>query len=292
VELHPIVADPAVTLVTLQLPGGPLAALRREPAGRPTGATVLMVPGYTGSKEDFRLLLPLLAAAGHPVLAVDQRGQFQSPGPDDPAAYAVDALGTELLHVIDALGGEPVHLVGHSFGGLVSRSAVLQRPGAFRSLVLMSSGPAALGGQRAEMMQFLRPLVEAGGLPAVRQALDAVEADDPRAQAYGDELRDFLRARFLAGSAEGLLAMGDALLGEPDRVGDLRAAGLPVLVLHGEHDDAWPPEVQTEMASRLGAEHAVIPGAVHSPAVEAVEPTATALLAFWAGLDEARPGPQ
>jgi pimeloyl-ACP methyl ester carboxylesterase len=284
VELHPIVADPATQLVTLDLPGGPLAALRRDPDGPATGATVLLVPGYTGSKEDFRLLAPLLAAAGHPTVSIDQRGQFQSPGPDDAAAYAVEALGTELLHVVDALGGEPVHLVGHSFGGLVSRSAVLQRTSAFRSLVLMSSGPAALGGNRAEMMQFLRPLVEAGGLPAVREALDAVEADDPRAQAYGDELRDFLRARFLAGSAEGLLAMGDALLGEPDRVAELHAAGLPVLVLHGEHDDAWSPEVQTEMAARLGAEHAVIPDAVHSPAVEAVEPTGKALLAFWAGL--------
>ncbi len=281
-ELHPIVADPATELVTLDLPQGPLAALRRDPDGPATGRTVVLVPGYTGSKEDFRLLAPLLAAGGHPTVSLDQRGQFQTPGPDDPAAYAVDTLGRELLDVVDALGGEPVHLLGHSFGGLVSRSAVLQRREAFRSLVLMSSGPGALGGQRAEMMQFLRPLVEAGGLPAVREALDAVEADDPRAQAYGDELRDFLRARFLAGSAEGLLAMGDALLGEPDRVAELAAADLPVLVLHGEHDDAWTPEAQADMAVRLGAEHVVIPDAQHSPAVEAVEPTAKALLAFWA----------
>ena len=45
-----------------------------------TGAPVLLVPGYTGSKEDFIAVLAPLAAAGHEVLAIDQRGQYESPG--------------------------------------------------------------------------------------------------------------------------------------------------------------------------------------------------------------------
>ena len=43
--------------------------------------TVLLVPGYTGSKEDFIALLGPLAAAGRRVVAVDLRG----PVPDAPA---------------------------------------------------------------------------------------------------------------------------------------------------------------------------------------------------------------
>ena len=38
--------------------------------------------------------------------------------------------------------------------------------------------------------------------------------------------------------------MGDALRSEPDRIDELKAAGVPTLVLYGEHDDAWPPTVQ------------------------------------------------
>jgi len=90
-----------------------------------------------------------------------------------------------------------------------------------------------------------------------------------------------LRDRMLASSPRALLGMADALTGEPDRVAELRATGLPVLVLHGEADDAWLPDLQAEMAVRLGAQHAVIPDAQHSPAVENVEATAKALLAFW-----------
>ncbi|MCW2777268.1 MAG: alpha/beta hydrolase fold protein [Frankiales bacterium] len=270
---------PGARPTVLDLPSGPLAAHVQEPSGT-ARATVLLVPGFTGSKEDFRLLLPPLAEAGLRAVAVDQRGQYESPGPDDDAAYAVEALGAHLVEAARSLEA-PVHLVGHSFGGLVSRAAVLQDPKAFASLVLMSSGPGALGGTRADMMQFLRPLVEQGGLPAVRAAVEAVEAEDPRAQAFSQDFRDFLRARFLASSQTGLLAMGDALLGEPDRVADLAAAGVRTLVLHGADDDAWTPASQADMAVRLGAEHVVVAGAAHSPAVENAPDTLAALLVFW-----------
>jgi pimeloyl-ACP methyl ester carboxylesterase len=56
---------------------------------------------------------------------------------------------------------------------------------------------------------------------------------------------------------------------------------MPVLVLYGENDDAWAPEEQALMAERLGARRVVIPGAAHSPAVEAPETTASALTTFW-----------
>ena len=78
-SLHPVCADLDVELVLLDVPGGPLAALRAEPSGERL-TPVLMLPGYTGSKEDFRLLVRPLVDAGHPVVLLDQRGQHQSPG--------------------------------------------------------------------------------------------------------------------------------------------------------------------------------------------------------------------
>ena len=75
--------------------------------------------------------------------------------------------------------------------------------------------------------------------------------------------------------------MADAMTTEPDRVAELAATGVPVLVAHGVADDAWTPEAQAEMAVRLRARHEVIPGSIHSPAVENPARTLEVLLDFW-----------
>jgi pimeloyl-ACP methyl ester carboxylesterase len=114
----------------------------------------LLVPGYTGSKEDFLAILDLLADDSRHVIAIDQRGQFETAGAGDPAGYAAAALGADILAIMQATGAR--HLVGHSYGGLIAREAVLAGTGAdFASFTLMSSGPGALTGPRAEDLRAM-----------------------------------------------------------------------------------------------------------------------------------------
>jgi pimeloyl-ACP methyl ester carboxylesterase len=264
---------------------GPLTAL--DTGGEAPRGTVLMVAGYTGSKEDFAPLLAPLAEAGYRVVALDQRGQYESPGPDDPSAYSVVELGLDVVAVAGVLrgeSGEPLHLVGHSFGGLVSRAAVLAGPTVFSSLTLLGSGPSELTGRRADLLDHLGPLLDAGGVRLVHETLEQVAMTDPRAQAVPAPTREFYSRRFLRNSEAGLRGMAAAMLSEPDRVADLAATGVPVLVAHGEADDAWLPHVQADMAERLGARHEVIHNSIHSPAVENPPRTLEILLDFWAGV--------
>jgi pimeloyl-ACP methyl ester carboxylesterase len=268
---------------------GPLAALDTGPAD---GGTVLLVAGYTGSKEDFAPLLTPIADAGLRAVAIDQRGQFESPGPEDPAGYSVAELATDVVTVARALRARtegPLHLLGHSFGGLVCRAAVLAAPGLFDSLTLLGSGPGRLTGPRVELLDHLSPLLDAGGVQLVNDTLEQLAMTDPRAQAVPAPTTAFLRRRFLANSAAGLRGMADAMLGEPDRVAELAATGLPVLVAHGIADDAWSPAAQADMARRLGARHEVIGHAVHSPAIENPARTLEVLLSFWASPTAAAP---
>ncbi|HEY0485715.1 MAG TPA: alpha/beta hydrolase [Mycobacteriales bacterium] len=262
-----------------------VAVLDTPPApDAPRRATALLVPGYTGTKEDFAPVLDGLADRGHRVVAMDQPGQYESVGPDEPAAYTVRWLGSVVRAVAASLDA-PVHLLGHSFGGLVVREAAIAEPALFRSVTLLGSGPAAIGGSRKDRMAYVEPLLAAGGMQAVYDGVEQLARLDPTWSASPAELREFLRVRFLASSGPGLKGMGDALLNEPDRVDELRAAGLPMLVCHGEHDDAWLPATQAAMARRLGSRHEVVAGAVHSPAVEAPEDTVEVLARFWADVE-------
>jgi pimeloyl-ACP methyl ester carboxylesterase len=275
----------AARAITLSADTGPIAALRN---GSDSAPDVLLLPGYTGSKEDFAPLLDPLAQAGFRVTAVDLPGQYQSAGPDDPAAYTPDALGAVVLSIARAMAtardtggpGAPVHLVGHSFGGLVSRAAAVAQPNLFADVVLLSSGPGAIGGPRRQRIEELAPLL-ALGLEVVYDAMQAAIVAEAGYVAPPAPLAEFLRNRFLASPPAMLAGMGDALRAEPDRVAELRATGLPLLVVTGEHDDAWPPGVQAAMARRLAAPHVLVPRAAHSPAVENTAATAAALIAFW-----------
>lgn len=253
---------------------GEFAVLDAEPV-RDSAGTLLLVPGYTGSKEDFIALLGPLAEAGYRAVAVDGRGQHQTPGPPGRAAYGIGALAEDVLAQAAALGGR-VHLLGHSLGGLVARGAVIKDPAPFRSLTLVSSGPG-----RIARWQRWRVRALCAGLP-VLGSRGVWRAWHPAGEP--DDVAQFMRGRWLATSRTQLARTGRQLRWEPDRVERLAACGVPCHVVSGERDGAWPVPLLDEMARRLGAHRSLIKGAEHSPNVEQPEATAAALLDFFAGL--------
>ncbi|MEV7597831.1 alpha/beta fold hydrolase [Kitasatospora sp. NPDC089797] len=270
---------------------GEFAALRAEPDG-PVRGSALLVPGFTGSKEDFIALLEPLAAAGYRVTAVDQRGQYETGGPDDAAAYAVDALGADVRALTELLAAEggPVHLLGHSFGGQVVREAVLAAAAEgtlpWRSLTLLSTGPGAIEPAEAARTGLLLDALQAMGLEEIWQVMRQLdEAAGESKPTLAPDVAEFLHRRWVANVPRALAVTGGHLVAAPDRVAELAAvtAGvLPVLVLSGEQDYAWPVPEQTGMAQRLGARRVVVAGAGHSPNAERPAATAAALVAFWA----------
>ncbi len=274
---------------------GTFAVLDAEPSGAPHG-TALLLPGFTGSKEDFVALLDPLAEAGWRAVAVDGRGQYETGGPAEESAYALAELAADVLAQAEALGG-PVHVLGHSFGGLVARSAVLRGGGPWASLTLMSSGPAAIHTGQRERARMLVEALATMDLESVWHAMRALDAADAEAAAGGgvaagggaDAVEEFLYRRWVANVPEQLIAAARVLMAEPDRVAELAAVALPTLVVSGEVDHAWPVPWLDEMAERLAARREVIAGAEHSPNAEAPRATADVLADFWASVTAVAP---
>jgi pimeloyl-ACP methyl ester carboxylesterase len=268
---------------TVETRRGEFAVLDAMPAAGPCElGPALLVPGYTGSKEDFIPILGQLAAAGRRVIAIDQRGQFETAGPDDPDAYDPRELGADVAALLEAT--QATHLLGHSFGGLVVREAVLGGCSP-ASLTLLSSGPAALPGPRAEELHFMLNYLD--GTPAsglrdkIAEIWNGVLKPEAVSAGVAHPIIAFLEQRMLANNATGLVTMATHLLKAEDKTAGLAAAGVPTFVLYGEDDNAWPTAQQREMASVLNAERTCIPGAAHNPNVEAPATTAHALTKFW-----------
>lgn len=270
-----------IEVLTIDAAAGPLTAMRAVPApGVGLRGTALFIPGFTGSKEDFYALFPLLAAHGWDVWAYSQRGQADSFAPKGVGSYGREQTAQDAVEVAGIVSNAArvakVHLLGHSFGGTVAQAAVLERPELFETLSLMSSGPHGWPGRHEDIRERL---LESHGA-------DLWRLDNPRrADVPDDQLgaeESFMRLRSERTSSDELLGAIEQLADPHDPTFALKSTKIPMLVFHGVDDlTAWPQNWQRRMATMLGARYEVIENAGHCPNIDNPIRTAELLDDFW-----------
>jgi pimeloyl-ACP methyl ester carboxylesterase len=119
------------------------------------------------------------------VVAMDVRGNGQSGGPRDPAAYAPERICADLLAVADACGADRFALVGYSMGGNIGRYLAAASPRVERfAMIGVGFGPGASGAFRERLQAMLAPFAgvlaapdNAAATEALPEALRAQWAD-------------------------------------------------------------------------------------------------------------------
>ena len=295
----PFALDSRVTAVAVPSPAGELSGLLTgpsapslvdgtpaiSPASAPGAAgenRALLVPGYTGSKEDYAPVLPFLGEAGWDTLAYSQRGQGGSAAPVGLGAYGMSDFVGDLIAVAEAWAGTTgrVHLVGHSFGGIVARAAVVARPDLFASVTLFCSGRAVH--DRMNALTILDPLPTG---PGARQQVLRAYFPDMNFDEPGVGWSEFQRVRALDTASENLVGIARILSQLRPDTPALAATGVPVHVLYGDQDEIWPPSWYAEEAADLGARESIIRGGAHSAQLQFPQEWARLASSFWAEVE-------
>jgi pimeloyl-ACP methyl ester carboxylesterase len=233
-------------------------AVAYDRAGAGSAPPLLLVHGFTGGRDDFAEVLSRLAE-DREVVAVDLPGHGGSDGPDDPADYSLSAVSGWVLRFATAVGMEELHLLGHSLGGLVAQRVASAASQRLRSLVLMGTGLGAMREDQTErVVRIAVAARDEGPEAALEVMIDGREVDEGERRVALERFRSLNPAAVVGGARE--------LVGAMPLGAFLRGIDVPVLVVHGEHDERWLPSEQALLARTVaGAVHAVVPDAAHSP---------------------------
>ena len=225
------------------------------------GDPLLLVAGCGMPAVAWHLgLVQSLVAAGYCVVTFDNRGVAPSSSP--PAPYSVDTMAADAVGLLDHLGWDaPVRIAGHSMGGWIAETLVLDHPERVQAAALMGSAN--------------KPTAWEVALTTVERDLAAGEYDLPPLF-YATETLRYLPTSDLQDTdvvSRWLSFMTDVpLWPNPGRLGQYEAAlawstdpsrttrwpevRVPCLVLAFEHDTDSPPRY-----ARLAAE--TIPGCTY-----------------------------
>lgn len=249
--------------------GEPVATLVFEPMLH--RGDVVLIHGYTGSKEDFIDCGPMIAKAGYRVLTFDNRGQHESPHSKREDAYTIKSLAQDAIDLAELFGMVKPHLLGHSFGGLVAQRAELMAPNYWKSITLMCSGPAGMWAKVEEPTHHTFMTV-----PMQTIWDKYIDSGDRAKPTY-----EMKKKRWMMSDPRSVATHRAHLEDEPSIVKEVCATGISAHVVYGENDDAWPLKLQDQMAKDLKAQLSVIPGAGHCPNEDAPEVLTNVLVEFW-----------
>ena len=108
-----------------------------------SGVPFLLVHGLASNARLWDGVATVLAAAGHPVVAVDQRGHGRSSKPD--SGYDFAAVVNDLVMLIGELGWQRPVVVGQSWGGNVVVELAATAPDLLGAVAAVDGGFIELG---------------------------------------------------------------------------------------------------------------------------------------------------
>ena len=241
-----------------------------EETGAPAAPPLVLIMGWGGDHTAWALQVPAFAA-GHRVIAVDNRGAGQSEVPD--GSYSIPGMAADVAGLMDALGLARAHVCGASMGGMIAQELALRHPERVLTLGLhcTTAGIDAYGrflidtliavkarGSLEEYVRAVMPWILCRKTMVERPEFVRFWIDRALAYPYPTTL-------------EGLVRQADAIRSHDTlaRLGEIR---VPTLITTGTEDILVPPASSCVLHARIpGSELVTLPDAGHLHFIEQAE---------------------
>ena len=206
-----------------------------------SGELVLFLHGIRGNRRNWAAQIEFFSRR-FKAAAWDARGYGDSDDYEGPLQF--EYFTGDVMRVAEHFKAQKLHLVGLSMGGRIARNVALRAPERVRSLVLISSNPGFDAMSPESVKRFVTER-----RTRTPQTLAKLLGSRASRAAY-DELLDSV-ARIHDASYQKTLEASVA----QDRAAPIERISCPTLVIAGEEDTVYPPELAEEMARRIpGAE--------------------------------------
>jgi 2-succinyl-6-hydroxy-2,4-cyclohexadiene-1-carboxylate synthase len=260
--------------------------------GPPAASTIVLLHGFTGSKDGWQSLRRALGRRRR-VVAVDLPGHGGTAASADPFADSLAGTAALIVQTLDSIDIRRFSLLGYSLGGRIALGLALEHPRRVERLLIESASAGLLDPSEREARrrhdETLADQLERDGIEAFVRDWETLPLFATHVR-LAAPVREALRRRRLACSPAGLAASLRAVgtgtqpwLG--DRLGEL---AIPVCVVVGALDEkfratgAW-------MAARLADSRLeVVAESGHTPHLERPESYRAIVERFLGAVDFAK----
>lgn len=247
-----------------------------------TGTPVLLIMGHLYASAMWYPLLSALTRS-HRAIWFDNRGTGDS---DTTPGVTIEQFAADALAVLDAAGVEKAHVYGVSLGGGIAAEFAMRYPQRTLSVTL---GCTMLKIEKTKLR--FRRILYSLPLGVTRPILDRMmtPARYGSAAPRDTALRDIEMLRQNRFTMPGVRAQAEAIAAyATTRERAANSMTMPVLVLHGDEDQAVPVEKGRELAAIIpGARYVEFKGVGHNYLVAANEASNKAFIDFIDAVDAA-----
>lgn len=252
----------------------------QDTADRPT---LLLIHGFPLSSSLWTMQMDDLESYVR-VIAPDLRGHGNSD--NVPGPYSVEMLADDCADLLAHLNvPTPFVVCGLSMGGYVALEFYRRYPEHVAALILTATRAAPDSDEGKENRNRMMETTRNNGVTAVNKAM-LPKLFAPDNYENDSELVGFVQEMMEKTSVEGMVGALAAMRDRPDSRPMLADIDVPVLIIHGEHDQIVPLAEAEEMVEAIpDAELVVLEDAGHLPNLEQPDDFNEAVIEFLEALE-------